>query len=361
MPGLRPLRADRLDREVEMSEKLLRKGVFGVAAAACLLSIGWLVRAEAGAQQVAPDKAPASLKPGEFVWTPELAPAGPVVVLVSVAEQRLYAYRNGVRIAYSTVSTGKPGHETPTGVFTVLEKDADHVSNLFKGAKMPNMERLTWSGIALHAGNLPGYPASHGCVRMPAEFSKLLFELDAIGTTVVIANEHDGPREAAHPGLILSPDLPTEAASGTFEWRPERAIKGPVGMLLSAADRRLYVYRNGTEIGRTEIAFRSEPTALPEGVFTVLDGFGNGRSPFAPDRPDHRWMAVPLGKAAVADGAAKAALLASVQIPAEFGLRVYEAMEPGTTIYVTNREVAPHTSSSSDFVVMATHADQTTG
>ena len=132
-------------------------------------------------------------------------------------------------------------------------------------------------------------------------------------------------------------------------------------MLLSAADRRLYVYRNGTEIGRTEIAFRSEPTALPEGVFTVLDGFGNGRSPFAPDRPDHRWMAVPLGKAAVADGAAKAALLASVQIPAEFGLRVYEAMEPGTTIYVTNAEVAPHTTSSTEFVVMALHHDEVTG
>lgn len=344
-----------------MTRKMLRKCAVGVAALVPLFLLAWLLRAEARAQQVAPDKAPASLKPGEFVWTPELAPAGPVVVLVSVAEQRLYAYRNGVRIAYSTVSTGKPGHETPTGVFTVLEKDADHVSNLFQGAKMPNMERLTWSGIALHAGNLPGYPASHGCVRMPAEFSKRLFELDAIGTTVVIANDHDGPREAAHPGLILSPDLPTQAASGTFEWRPDRALKGPVGMLLSAADRKLYVYRNGTEIGRTEFAFRSEVTALPEGVFTVLGGFGDGRSPFAPDRPDHRWMGVPLGKTALADGEAKSALLSLVRIPAEFGLHVYEAMEPGTTIYVTNREVAPHTASSSDFVVMATHTDPITG
>ncbi len=74
-------------------------------------------------------------------------------------------YRNGVRIAVSTCSTGKKGHETPTGVFTILEKDKDHHSSTYNNAPMPNMNRLTWSGVALHAGNLPGYPASHGCVR----------------------------------------------------------------------------------------------------------------------------------------------------------------------------------------------------
>lgn len=310
---------------------------------------------------------PAALVPGEFVWMPELAPSGPVVLLVSISEQRLYAYRNGVRIGYTTVSTGKPGHETPTGVFTVLEKDRDHVSSLYKGAKMPNMERLTWSGIALHAGALPGYPASHGCVRMPLEFSRLLFELDPIGTTVVIADDHDGPHEAAHPGWILAPDLGTgsgsAAASGaaSFTWAPERSPRGPVTVLLSAAERSAFVYRNGIEIGRAELRFRGATTQLSQGVFTVLEGSGEHRSPFAPERPDHRWMGVPLGHVPPDEAIEKAALLAQVEIPQEFGAAVYDVLAPGTTIYVTNHEVAPHTTSASDFVVLATHDGQVTG
>ena len=97
-----------------------------------------------------------ALKPGEFTWHPERSPKGPVAVIVSVPEQLVHVYRNGVRIAVSTCSTGKPGHETPTGVFTVLEKDKNHHSSTYNNAPMPNMNRLTWGGIALHAGQLPG-------------------------------------------------------------------------------------------------------------------------------------------------------------------------------------------------------------
>ena len=107
------------------------------------------------------------LKPGEFTWHPDRQPKGPVAVVISIPEQRVHVYRNGVRIAVSTCSTGKPGHETPTGVFVVLQKDKYHKSSTYNDAPMPNMNRLTWSGIALHAGKLPGYPASHGCVRLP--------------------------------------------------------------------------------------------------------------------------------------------------------------------------------------------------
>lgn len=97
-----------------------------------------------------------ALQPGEFTWHPERQPFGPVSVVVSLDEQRVHVYRNGVRIAVSTCSTGKPGHETPTGVFVVLQKDRDHRSSTYNNAPMPNMNRLTWGGIALHAGNLPG-------------------------------------------------------------------------------------------------------------------------------------------------------------------------------------------------------------
>jgi lipoprotein-anchoring transpeptidase ErfK/SrfK len=99
---------------------------------------------------------------GEFAWHPERSLEGPVAVIVSTPEQRVHVYRNGIRIAVSTCSAGKPGHETPTGVFTVLRKDAHPDSSTCNNASMPNMNRLTWDGIALHAGNLPGYPASHG-------------------------------------------------------------------------------------------------------------------------------------------------------------------------------------------------------
>ncbi len=92
-----------------------------------------------------------------------------------------------------SVSTGRPGHPTPTGVFDILEKEKDHVSTIYKGAEMPWMERLTWTGIAMHAGDLPGYPDSHGCVRLPLEFSKLLYTVTTKGGTVIIA-DHTPPR-----------------------------------------------------------------------------------------------------------------------------------------------------------------------
>lgn len=153
-----------------------------------------------------------NLKPGEFTWNPDLSPSGPVAIIVSIPDQRVYVYRNGVEIAVSTCSTGKPGHETPTGVFTILQKDKDHHSSLYNDAPMPNMERLTWSGVALHAGNLPGYPASHGCVRLPMDFSAKLFGITHLGTPVIVANAASAPSDVVHPGQVLSADAEAEFA-----------------------------------------------------------------------------------------------------------------------------------------------------
>ena len=102
------------------------------------------------------------LKPGEWVLKPEVAPSGPVLVYVDLTRQRATVYRNGVRIGVSTISSGKDGHETPTGVFTILEKNKEHISRKYNDAPMPYQQRLTWGGVALHAGGLPGYPESHG-------------------------------------------------------------------------------------------------------------------------------------------------------------------------------------------------------
>ena len=193
-----------------------------------------------------------TLKPGDYAWHPELSPAGPVVVLVSLPDQILYVYRNGVRIGRSTVSTGKPGKHTPTGVFTVLQKKVRHESSIYKGAKMPHMQRLTWSGIALHAGYLPGYPASAGCVRMPVDFAAKLYSVSGIGTTVIIADHKSAPNHTVRPGLLFSGKTGTPPAGG-FVWAPEKSPDGPVSIIVSAADRKMYVYRGGIEIGRAPV------------------------------------------------------------------------------------------------------------
>jgi len=135
---------------------------------------------------------PAKLKPGEFQWHPDRSPSGPVVVLVSIPKQWVVVYRGGVRIASSSCSTGRPGHTTPSGVFVILQKDVHHHSSTYNNAPMPYMERVTWGGVALHAGNLPGYPASHGCVRLPLEFAKLLFGVTTLGTPVIIVDAEPG-------------------------------------------------------------------------------------------------------------------------------------------------------------------------
>jgi lipoprotein-anchoring transpeptidase ErfK/SrfK len=155
------------------------------------------------------------LDPGEFVWHPETAPPGSVEIVVSLPLQVAYVYRAGSLIGVSTVSTGKPGYDTPTGTFTILEKKRDHRSNLYD-APMPFMQRLTWDGIALHAGAIPGEPASHGCVRLPDEFARKLFAETRLGATVHIVDEvPDSPAAALTlaTGLTGQPDL--SGSSGT--------------------------------------------------------------------------------------------------------------------------------------------------
>jgi hypothetical protein len=146
------------------------------------------------------------LRPGRFVWRPDRAPSGPVEVVVSIKAQRAYIFRDRKLIAVSTVSTGRRGNATPTGSFPILQKRRVHFSNLYNNAPMPNMQRMTWDGIALHAGAIPGYPASHGCVRLPMEFSKLLFEVTSIGSVVHVLA--DTP-----PSAIAALDLATQIAA----------------------------------------------------------------------------------------------------------------------------------------------------
>jgi len=126
----------------------------------------------------------------------------PILAIVSLQSQRITIYDAKGWILRAPVSSGQRGRETPAGIFSVIQKDADHHSNLYDDAFMPHMQRLTWSGIALHGGPLPGYPASHGCVRMPFDFAERLFDLTQMGLRVIVAPADVAPAEIDHPVLF---------------------------------------------------------------------------------------------------------------------------------------------------------------
>jgi hypothetical protein len=299
--------------------------------------------------RVSPDTV--TLKPGEYVWEPERAPEGPLLIVASIPEQVAYVYRNGIRIARSSASTGRPGHPTPTGVFTILEKEIHHTSSIYKGAEMPYMERVTWSGIALHAGDLPGYPDSHGCVRLPLEFSKLLFSVTMKGATVIIADQHSAPAETIHPGLFFSRSG-TESepeAAGQFEWNPDKSLTGPVSVIVSSADKTVYVYRNGVEIGRAGIPNAQVVSPLNDRVFSALQGT---------DADGHlRWVEVAsTGK----DKSNESLFLAAQKsgLPADFLSKAKDVITPGTTIVFTNNAVDPTTQSPTGFQIIVAQKDK---
>jgi L,D-transpeptidase catalytic domain len=130
-------------------------------------------------------------------------PAGvPLMAIVSLGEQRVTIYDAEGRILRAPVSTGQTGYETPAGIYSVIQKEAEHYSNLYDDASMPFMQRITWSGIALHAGVLPGHPASHGCIRMPHGFAERLFELTAMGMRVIVVPTDVTPADIVHPALF---------------------------------------------------------------------------------------------------------------------------------------------------------------
>ena len=170
---------------------------------------------------------PAVMAPGDFDWNPERSLAGDVVIVVSLPQQLVHVYRGGVRIGESTISSGRPGHDTPTGVFTILQKQKMHRSTLYDDAPMPFMQRLTWDGIALHAGRLPGYPASHGCVRLPAAFAEALYGVTEHGGVVVVADDATFASDVVRPGDTVSQDLLAIVA---------RAEAGETGTMVATAD-----------------------------------------------------------------------------------------------------------------------------
>lgn len=264
------------------------------------------------------------LKPGEFAWAPELSPEGPALAIVNLETQRLVLFRNGVPIAASTVSSGSPGHETPTGVFTILQKNKEHYSSTYNNAPMPNMQRLTKRGIALHAGKLPGYPASHGCVRLPHKFSALLFGATQLGMTVVITEIAAVPQNSGTPDVAIqtvgsSQEPLTNAA---YEWHPERSTDGVVSVVISLADQRAIVMRDGVEIGSAPVRVGGEVNGAMAYVLRAWDNSGM------------HWLKLrfsgPGGAMEVTEDEGK-----NFQAPASFRQAVATVLRPGSVVIVT--------------------------
>lgn len=315
------------------------------------------------------DKDPYDLKPGEFTWHPERSGNGPLSIIVSLPEQLVFVYRNDIRVASSTCSTGRPGHATPTGIFTILQKDRNHHSATYDDAPMPNMNRLTWAGVALHAGNLPGYPASHGCVRLPLEFSDLLFGITYVGTPVIIASAATQPANVTHPGMTLSayaeeefeetvahlkkntPVQQASTTSATSAPAPTPASapmskSAPIAAVISSADKKGYLFEGGVEIAQGTVVIDDPGTPLGSHMFTLAHADDGSKGLV--------WHAfgyhTEAGSVAPQPGVD---VIKRIRAAPDFVAVMQSKMHPGLVLVLTDKPASIMTRTSNGFVVLS--------
>jgi lipoprotein-anchoring transpeptidase ErfK/SrfK len=265
------------------------------------------------------------LKPQQYTWYPNRSVSGPVLVFVSLPRQEAVVYRNGIRIGRAAVSTGKPGHSTPTGVFQILQKDIDHHSQTYDNAPMPYMERLTWDGVALHTGFNPGSPASHGCVRMPDGFAKELFKITHVGGTVIISNSNKLPT------MTLS-DGPGGGAAGGGS-HSGLSKSAATSVVVSTSQRVAVVYQNGKRAATVPVEVRGSLANLKGEEAFLYAG-------------DQRWHTVE-GGGSIKD------LAGDLRFPDSFRTKLHEITHPGTTMVITNEPIA--TRGGTSRAVLGTH------
>ena len=325
-----------------------RRSFLGASALIALAPASWLAAQAPGIADTVEDIS--KLKPGQFTWHPDRSPVGPVAIIVSLPDQLVHVYRNGIRIAVSTCSTGKPGHATPTGVFTILQKDKNHHSSTYNNAPMPNMNRLTWSGVALHAGKLPGYPASHGCVRLPVEFSKLLFTVTHVGTPVIIADAHTAPKLVTHPGLVLGQyaehefDDAEAKLKGKSAAHPDDAKATAVSVIVSGADKTIEVLENGDTVAKGPATIADPAKPLGSHVFILSHAAGDAKG--------LAWQAI--GHAAGDGSAAQPdqSIITRIRAEPDVVEAMKQRMHVGLVLVTTDLSSTPDTTTGQDFVIL---------
>ena len=330
------------------------------------------------------------------------APKGPLQIIISIADQRVSLYDNGALIARSSVSTGIPRHPTPLGVFSVIDKQRWHRSNLYSAAPMPYMQRITWSGIALHAGVLPGHPASHGCIRLANGFANGLWHLTKRGTRVIIAHDDVQPVEITNPHLFEP-----KAASGSPESRatvagiasiqPRQRMRRycpdaeaqeavnlqvpgstpggvarqkvvPISVLVSRKSSKLFVRRGFAPLFDVPVKIQNPEEPLGTHVFTAM-GFQNEGSAT-------RWTVVsmpeefprmPGGAAKAREAAAKRIIattlpaplpdkantaLDRIEIPQDVMERISGLLTPASSLIISDHGISHETGKGTDFIVV---------
>jgi hypothetical protein len=330
-------------------------------------------------------------------------PKGPLQIIISIADQRVSVYDDGALIARSSVSTGIARHPTPLGVFSVVSKQRWHRSNIYSGAPMPYMQRITWSGIALHAGVLPGHPASHGCIRLTNDFAIRLWHLTRRGTRVIIAQRDVQPIEITNPHLFTAKVAPgnpefraaTVAATSiaataaaheplmsNAESQPTTRLQAqdsaaasaapaktvPVSIFVSRKLSKLFVRRGFTPLFDVPIRIQNPEQPLGTHVFTAME-FENDGAPIRwnvvsmPDElPGPAKGLIKSGEVPVkqATEAALPPLLSTkantafdrIEIPKDAIDRISELVTPASSVIISDGGISHETGKNTDFIVV---------
>jgi hypothetical protein len=325
------------------------KSVCFLSVAVCLL-VGTLADAITNGTQTTSDTT--TLKPGDYLWQPQVAPDGPVVIVVDLAKQLMEVYRNGELIGRSTVGAGKDPHPTPTGIFTILEKQPTHHSTKYHEASMPFMERLTWDGVAIHAGNVLGKPDSHGCIHIPMAFAKKLYSVTAPGATVLVSAGTAAPQPGAKPDLEFSSGksspVVTPSPQQPDSWHPEASPQGPVSVVYSSADRRIYVYRNRVEIGVASAGASGAAPPVANSIFAAQPAT-------SADAPT-QWKL--LGSVDPSLAPDPNTVFQQMGLRSDFQQSLHQTMTPGTTLVLTDQPVDKEAAKASSTALFDTETER---
>jgi hypothetical protein len=331
---------------------------------------------------------------------PKESAKGPLQIIISIADQRISLYDNGALIARSSVSTGVASHPTPLGVFSVIGKEKWHRSNIYSAAPMPYMQRITWSGIALHAGDLPGYPASHGCIRLKNDFAIRLFHLTKRGTRVIVAHDDVRPVEISNPHLfppkpkvasgsaepgtasLAGPDkIAATASYGQLVSNDEKQAPAqvplpasagvpppkvvPISVFVSRKLSKLFVRQGFTPLFDVPVNIQSPAEPIGTHVFSAMEIQNEGAA--------IRWTVVSIPEKSTPGvasqklhkGAAKrtvetvspapdkaSAAFDRIEIPREAVERISELLTPGSSLIISDHGISNETGKDTDFIVL---------
>jgi hypothetical protein len=317
-------------------------------------------------------------------------PQGPFQIVVEIARQEVELYGQNGFIARAPISTGMPGHPTPLGVFTVLSKAKWHQSNIYSGAPMPYMQRITWSGVAMHAGPRPGYPASHGCIRLPEDFAVWLFHTTKVGARVIVTREPAPPVEFENAKLFVpttfagdtttvamsTPPAPpagaaqpvaavivadaTDKIAPPAEQKPG-APPRPISVFVSRKQGKVFVRQGFTELFDMPVTIADADRPLGTHVYTAMALKDDGRA--------LRWNVISIpsgyahnkakrrGKSADAETEPQAASTAAealdrLTLPPEAIEKISALISPGSSLIVSDNPLSDETDADTDFIVL---------